>query len=389
MVDSMKYLSENTLINKRVLLRCDFNVPIKDGGITDNSKIIRSLDTINYLLDNGNRVFLLSHFGRVKKEEDKKENSLYTVYDELRKYFDIDFIEDPLKLESINNSLKRCFLIENTRFTDLPEKRESTNDIELAKYWSNFADAFVLDAFGSLHRAHASTAGISKYLPTYLGFLVEEEIKKLECLIDNKDHPFVVIMGGAKLDDKIKIIESILTKCDKLVLTGGILNTFLKVTGKNVGKSLVSDDETILQCVKVILDNYKNKIYFTDKFVVRRNDDVIEVTMNEICDDDIVYDNLINIKDLLGDAKIVFFNGTCGKYEDQVYSRGTKQLLEDLKISSCKVIVGGGDAVSAVNKLGYDNCFDYLSSGGGATLEYVSYGKLKALEWIKDNGVDN
>jgi len=390
MVNNMKYLSSNPITNKTVLLRCDFNVPAKNKIITDNSKIIKSLDTINYLIENNNKVIILSHYGRVKKEEDKESNSLYIVYKELEKYIDLNFIDDPLNLEVIlSEPNKKCFLVENTRYTDLPEKSESANNLELARYWSSFADVFVLDAFGSMHRAHSSTAGISKYLPTYIGFLAEKELENLKVLINNPTHSFLVIMGGAKVDDKISIIESMLNKCDKLVLTGGILNTFLKVAGKNIGLSLASDDEEILKNVLNVLNKYREKIYFTNKFVVKRDDLVLEVSLNEIKDGDLIYDNIPNIYDILKDTDIVFLNGTAGKYEDKKYSAGTVKLFNDLSNSDAKVIIGGGDTVSAVNNLGFDNKFYYLSSGGGATLEYVAYEKLKSLEWIKENGVDN
>ena len=201
----MQYLSKSELKNKKVLLRCDFNVPVKDGVITDDSKIQKSLKTIKYLIDNDNRVIILSHFGRIKTEDDKKKNSLKIVYEYLKEIVDLDFIDNPLNLEKINNSAKKCFLVENTRYTDLPSKRESKNDLELAQYWASFAEAFVIDAFGSLHRAHSSTAGISKYLPTYIGFLVEKELTNLEPLITISERPFNVIMGGAKVDDKIGI----------------------------------------------------------------------------------------------------------------------------------------------------------------------------------------
>ena len=385
----MKYLSEANLQNKSVILRCDFNVPVKDGNISDYSKITKSLDTIKYLLDNNNKVIILSHFGRVKTEEDKNKNSLKIVYEYLRKYLDLDFVSNPLDLSDINNSSKKCFLVENTRYTDIPEKRESANDLELAKYWASFVDAFVIDAFASLHRVHASTAGLSKYLPTYLGFLVEKELKNLDILIQNNDHPFLVIMGGAKIDDKIKIIAGMLQKCDKLILTGGILNTFLKVKGYNVGNSLVSTDEEVLASVKNILNNHSDKLIYSDNFIVKRDNENIKVNLDEIKDNDIIYDNLVNEKDIINNAKVIFLNGTCGKYEDEGYEFGTSNLLNDLSKSNAKVIVGGGDSVSAVNTFGYQDKFTYLSSGGGATLEYVANGKLKALEYIKENELSN
>lgn len=389
MVNSMNFLSNNVVANKRVILRCDFNVPVKNGEILDSSKIEKSLKTIIHLLENNNIVILLSHFGRIKKEEDKEKNSLYIVYENLKKYIDLEFIENPLDLSKIDSSTKKCFLVENTRFTDLPHKKESANDLELANYWSNYADIFVLDAFASSHRAHSSTAGLSKYLPTYIGFLMEEEITGLKNLVEKRENPFIVIMGGAKVDDKIKIIEGLLEKCDKLILTGGILNTFLKVASKKIGKSLVSEDTNVLNNVKSILDRYKAKIYFTDQFVVKRDNDILSIKSDDILDEDIIYDNIPIVKDILADAKTIFFNGTCGKYEESEFSLGTKTLLCELQTSNAKVFVGGGDTVSAVKTFEYDKSFDYLSSGGGATLEYVAYGKLKALEWIEENGVDN
>lgn len=385
----MKYLSDVEIKNQRVLLRCDFNVPIKDGNICDDSKIIKSLDTIKYLLDQKNIVIILSHFGRVKTEEDKNNNSLYEVYEYMKKYIDLEFIKDPLNLDIINNSNKKCFLVENTRFTDVPEKRESKNDLELAKYWANFGDVFVVDAFASLHRAHSSTAGISKYLPSYLGFLVEHEIKNLEPLIKNPNHPFLVVMGGAKVDDKISIIEGLLKKCDNLILTGGILNTFLKVKGYNIGKSLVSEDDEVIKSVKDILNEYENKIIYSDIFIVNRNEEILKIKLNDIKDEDIIYDNIITKDEYINNAKIIFFNGTCGKFEDEKYSLGTKKLLNDLSKSDASVFIGGGDTASAVNNLGYSDLFTYVSSGGGATLEYIAYDNLKALDFIEKESVEN
>lgn len=383
----MKYLSENKVENKNVLLRCDFNVPVKDGKIIDDSKIKKSLKTINYLLECNNKVIILSHFGRVKCEEDKKKNSLRIVYEYLKKYIDLVFVENNENIEFyLNTSKSNCFLLENTRFTDVPVKRESKNDLELARYWASFADAFVLDAFGSMHRTHSSTAGIGIYLDTYLGFLAESEIKNLNELVNAKN--LVVIMGGAKVDDKILIIESLLNKCDKLILTGGILNTFLKVMGYNVGDSLVSNDAVVLDSVKNILDKYSSKIFFDEQVVVLSNGNVINKKIMDVTRSDVIFDNIVDISKYVDSNNIVFLNGTSGKYEEDSYSSGTKKLLEDLYNSKAKVFVGGGDTVSAVTKFGYGDRFYYLSSGGGATLEYVAYGKLKAIEYIKENKVE-
>ena len=210
----MKYISKENIVNKNVLVRFDFNVPIKNNRITDDSKIKKSLKTINYLLENNNRVILFSHFGRVKTNEDKENNSLRLVFQELKKYLNIVFIENNENIEFyLNNSKSNCFLVENTRFTDIPVKRESKNDLELAKYWASFGDIFVLDAFASMHRVHSSTSGIGAFLPTYIGFLVEEEIENLKEIVDIKNNHFVVIMGGAKVDDKILIINDLVKKC--------------------------------------------------------------------------------------------------------------------------------------------------------------------------------
>jgi len=386
----MKFLSEHKIKNTNVILRCDFNVPVKENIVVDNSKIIKSLDTINYLISSGNRVIILSHFGRVKSEEDKNKNSLKPVWEELKKYINVVFVENNDNIDFyLSNSKSNCFLVENTRFTDVPEKKESKNNLELAEYWSKYGDVFVLDAFASMHRAHSSTAGISNYLPTYIGLLAEKEIKSLEPLINNKDHPYTVIMGGAKVDDKIELIKDILNKCDNLIVTGGILNSFLNILGKNIGKSLVCENEDILYSTKLLYEQNKDKIFYSDKFVVERNNQQLIVTSNEIEKDDIIYDNIIDLKDVISNSKVIFFNGTCGKYEDENYKKGTIELLKLLSNCNAKVYIGGGDTVSAVNKLGFENKFEYMSSGGGATLEYVSSGKLKALEWMKENGVNN
>lgn len=383
--DDMKYLSNEKIENKNVILRCDFNVPVKDGKISDTSKIDKSLKTINFLLENNNRVLILSHFGRVKSEDDKKNNSLKVVYEYLKTKLELIFIENNLNVEFyLNTSKCRCFLLENTRFTDVPEKKESKNDLELAKYWASFADVFVVDAFGSLHRAHSSTAGISKFLPTYLGFLVEQELNGLRSLINNENKDLVVIMGGAKISDKIPIMIELLKRCDKLIITGGILNTFLKVMGRNVGKSLVSDDEEVIDSVNKIIETYSNKIVYNMDFSVLRDNHVLNVSGDEILDDDVIYDNFVDISNLTGN-EIVFFNGTCGKTEDNNFKFGTHKLLDDLVSSKAEVFVGGGDTASIVNELGFQDKITYLSSGGGATLEYVAYKSLKALDYIEEN----
>ena len=218
---------------------------------------------------------------------------------------------------------------------------------------------------------------------------MERELNGLDKLVNNPDRPFIAIMGGAKVDDKTKIIKGLITKCDKLIITGGILNTFLSVAGKNVGNSLISNDEEARSSVKNILDNYSDKLFFTDNFTVLRDNLHINTTIKDIKDNDIIYDNIPSISKIINESKTIFLNGTCGKYEEDGYEEGTVNLLKELSDSNSHVYVGGGDTISAVNKYGFSNAYKYLSSGGGATLEYVSSGKLNALEWIKENGVDN
>lgn len=374
----MKYLSNELIESKKVILRCDFNVPVKNGIILDNTKIIKSLKTIKYLLEHNNKVIILSHFGRVKNEDDLKNNSLEIVYKELAKYINISFYKDIYNYDINSINYGECVLFENTRFTDIPLKRESVNDLELSKYFASLVDIFVMDAFGSSHRRHSSTYGISKLLPTYIGFLMEEEIVNLNILINNPDRPLIVIMGGAKVDDKIPLIKNIIKKCDKLILTGGILNSFLKAKGLEIGKSLATNDDNVLNDIKFILDNYSDKLLFYNQFIIKGSSHIYKIS--DINEDDIITDNIINNSILLEDSKTVFLNGTCGIYEDLPTCIGTKSLFDILSNINSKVIAGGGDTYSAIRMFNYTNKFYYVSTGGGASLEYIATGKIQALE---------
>ncbi|MBQ6687046.1 MAG: phosphoglycerate kinase [Bacilli bacterium] len=378
--------------NKTVILRCDFNVPIENGQILDDSKIVKSLKTIDYLQDSNCKIILMSHLGRVKKEEDIIKHTLKPVADYLSKIYKekFSFIDNcrssELTLKAKNLNPKDILLLENTRHQDFPEKLESGNNKELAEYWASLGDVFCLDAFGSAHRAHASTAGIAKFIPSCIGFLIEEELENLKLLTHNPEHPFTVIMGGAKVDDKIALMRSLLPMCDYLLVTGGIANTFLKVLGFNVGSSLASNDSIILNEVKSLLLEYKNKIILPIDVIVTNNYDKFYIrtsSVNNLDVNDIIYD--VGVKTLekfalaINKSKIIFVNGTCGLYEDVRFSNGTKECFKLLANSGAKIIVGGGDSVSAVKKFGYQNKFHYLSSGGGATLDYIVDGKLDAL----------
>lgn len=377
----MKYLSKENIRNKRVILRCDLNVPIKNNSILDDTKIIRSLKTINYLLKNNNKVIILSHFGRVKKEEDLKDNSLKIVYEEMKKHLPIAFVDNIFNFEKDILLKNDCVLFENTRFTDIPIKKESVNDLNLAKYYASFGDVFVFDAFGTSHRIHSSTAGIANFLPVYLGLLMEEEIEKLS-ILNNPDRPFTVIMGGAKVDDKIPVINTLISKCDSLILTGGILNSFLKEKGIEVGKSLINTDIKTSKDIKDILDNYSDKLYFSDKFIVEGINEIKE--LNEITKEDVIVDNIFKNNKVIDNAKTIFMNGTCGKYEDDASSLGTRDLLNSLANANAKVIIGGGDTASATKKFNDLDNFYYVSTGGGATLEYLAHNKINVVEYYKN-----
>lgn len=374
----MKTIKDIDLKNKKVVIRVDYNVPMENGIIKDSSKIKKSLRSINYLLENNCRVVILSHFGRIKSEEDKAKNSLKIVAKELANLLgkNVKFLDncygDKVKNIVDNCGLGEVILLENTRFMDIPEKRESGNDLALAEYWASLGEVYINDAFGSMHRAHASTAGIAKFLPHAIGFLVMDELEHLNILIHNTPHPFTVFMGGAKVDDKLPIIKSLIERCDYLLVGGGIANSFLKAKGADIGNSIATSDEGILNELKKLMDEYKGKIVLPVDFTI---------------DDGIIYDvgnkSIEVYKKYIDKSEIVFVNGTCGKFEDERFMEGTSNLFKILKDSGKKVIVGGGDTASACIKFGFKDSFDFISSGGGATLEYIADGTLKALEWME------
>lgn len=374
----MKTIKDIDLKNKKVVIRVDYNVPMENGIIKDSSKIKKSLRSINYLLENNCRVVILSHFGRIKSEEDKAKNSLKVVAKELANLLgkNVKFLDNCYgdKVKSIvdNCGLGEVILLENTRFMDIYDKKESGNDLALAEYWASLGEVYINDAFGSMHRAHASTAGIAKFLPHAIGFLVMDELEHLNILIHNTPYPFTVFMGGAKVDDKLPIIKSLIERCDYLLVGGGIANSFLKAKGADIGNSIATSDEGILNELKKLMDEYKGKIVLPVDFTI---------------DDGIIYDvgnkSIEVYKKYIDKSEIIFVNGTCGKFEDERFMEGTSNLFKILKDSGKKVIVGGGDTASACIKFGFKDSFDFISSGGGATLEYIADGTLKALEWME------
>lgn len=393
----MKHIEEMDLDNKRVILRCDFNVPMSLGKITDDTKIKKSLKTINYLISKNCRIVIMSHLGKIKLEDDLKKNSLEPVQACLAELLNRPVLFSPktrgIELDVMVANLKpgEVLLMENTRYEDLPYKLESKNDAGLADYWSSFGDVFVMDAFASSHRKHASTNGIAKLLPTCVGYLVTEEVENLDKYVMNPVKPFTVLMGGAKVDDKLDLIEAMLKRCDYLVLSGGLANTCLRTLGFNVGESLVCLNEEIIARLKNILLEYKDKIILPLDVIVGNTYDSSYVdykTIDQVSVDDIIGDvgmkTIEKIKDVVNLSNTIFVNGTVGKYEDMKFANGTKDLFSILKASNKTVVIGGGDTSAAINILGYADSFTYVSSGGGATLEYLTLGHMASFEGIED-----
>ena len=391
-----KRISDLDIDNKSVIIRCDLNVPIKEGVIQDDTRIRASLKTINYCLDRGAKVIILSHLGKVKTEEDRKSKSLYPVSIRLSELLGrkvkFSFDTRSVKLTEMARKLKKgeVLLIENTRFEDLEGKKESNCDLELARYWASLGEVIVNDAYGTCHRSHASNVGICKYLPSCLGFLVIEEIDKLEGILNDETHPFIVIMGGAKVSDKIKVIDNLIKKCDKLLIGGGMTYTFWCAMGYKIGKSIV-DDDSIDYC-KGLLEEYKDKIVLPIDSLVSESldsDRVVSKDREEIEDQDICLDIGPKTRELfekeLDGCKRVIMNGPMGMFEKPLYQEGTLEVLRILKDKVSKVLIGGGDTVSATNKLGFTNSFYHVSTGGGATLEYLEGKELPGIGAIEED----
>jgi len=384
-----KTIEDYSYDNKRVIIRCDLNVPINNGIITDENRIIESLKSINYLISHNAKVIVMSHLGKIKTAEDMKENSLYPVYLKLKEYLNTNVYFSPKtrgkELEELVNKLKHgeVLLMENTRYEDYPNKLESSCDEELSKYWASLGDIFVKDAYGTCHRAHASNVGIAKYLPSCLGFLVAKEAAKLDEILNENTHPFVIIMGGKKISDKTLVIDNLIKKCDYLLLGGGMCFTFLKANNYNIGSSIV-DDENLEYCKK-ILKEYTEKIILPLDIVTKEN---IVKDIDSLQDNDIGYDigpkTIEKFTSILKEAKRVVVNGPMGVFEEENFSKGTKSLYECLKENNIKTLIGGGDSAASVNLLGYKDKFFHTSTGGGATLEYLGGNKMPGIDAIND-----
>ena len=391
-----KTIRDYDLSGKKVIIRVDFNVPIKDGEITDDNRIKASLETINYAISNNAKVILMSHLGRIKTEEDKIKNTLEPVALRLSELLDkeIIFVDETRGkiLEDAISELKpgEILLMENTRFEDLNNKAESSNSEELGKYWASLGDIYINDAFGTSHRSHASNVGIASNLPNGIGFLIEKEIKEIEQTIKNPQRPFTVILGGSKVKDKIGVIENLVNIADYILIGGAMAYTFLKASGIEIGSSLL-DEESIDFC-KNVLKKYSDKIILPIDSVnaLEISDEVPprECFINEIKENeiglDIGYNTIKLFKQYLQKSKTIIWNGPLGYFEIENFSNGTKKICEVLKDIDAKKIVGGGDTGAAIIEFGYKDSVSFISTGGGASLEMLEGKKLPGIEIIED-----
>ncbi|MBE4704074.1 phosphoglycerate kinase [Spiroplasma platyhelix] len=392
-----KTLKDINFENKKVIVRFDFNVPISDGTITDDKRIKATLATIKYLQDHNAKIIMLSHLGRVKTEEDKQKKTLAPIAKKLAELanYPVTFIDETRgkKLEAAINNLKAkdLLLIENTRFEDLNGKKESGNDPELGTYWASLAEVFVNDAFGTAHRAHASNVGIATYIgDSCVGFLIEKELTMLNKIVLNPSRPFVAVLGGAKVSDKIDVIKQLLNKADTVIIGGAMAYTFMKALGYSIGNSLVENDK--IDLAKELIELGKEKLVLPIDYVTVSEFKDIPGTNTKDCN---IADNqmgldigietvkLFNAK--LQTAKTVFWNGPVGVFEMNNFARGTEAICETIaNLKDAFTLVGGGDSAAAVGKFHYEDKVSFISTGGGASLEYVEGKPLPGIEAIKN-----
>ena len=392
------------LSGKKVLMRVYFNVPISDDvtKVEDDNRIVAALPTIKYVIEHGGKAILFSHLGRIKKEEDKPAKSLKAVAERLSELLDkpVKFVPvtEGKELEDAINELKdgEVLLVQNTRYEDVKDgeyvKRESGNDPELGKYWASLGDVYVNDAFGTAHRKHASNVGIATNMPgkAAAGFLMEKEIKFLGDAVDNPQRPFVAILGGAKVSDKIGVIDNLLDKADKIIIGGGMAYTFYAAKGIKTGDSLVEKDK--IDVAKKILDKAGDKIVLpidnvvADKFDNDANTKVVE---GDIDDGwmalDIGPKSVEEFKNVLKDAKTVVWNGPMGVFEKPNFAKGTLEVGKFLgTLNDATTIVGGGDSTAAVKQLGVADQLTHISTGGGASLTYLEGKTLPGIAAISE-----
>ena len=388
------------LKGKKVLVRVDFNVPVKDGVITNDNRITAALPTIKYILEQGGRAILFSHLGRVKEEADKEGKSLAPVAADLAAKLgqEVKFIPGVTRgaeLEAAVNALEdgQVLLVENTRFEDVDGKKESKNDPELGKYWASLGDGiFVNDAFGTAHRAHASNVGISANVEKAVaGFLLENEIAYIKEAVEAPERPFVAILGGSKVSDKIGVIENLLEKADKVLIGGGMTYTFYKAQGIEIGNSLVEEDK--LDVAKALLEKSNGKLILpVDSKEANAFADYTEVkdTEGEAVDPgflglDIGPKSIAKFDQALTGAKTVVWNGPMGVFENPDFQAGTIGVMDAIvKQPGVKSIIGGGDSAAAAINLGRADKFSWISTGGGASMELLEGKELPGLAALTD-----
>lgn len=391
-----KSVKDLDLKGKKVLVRADFNVPMKDGEITNDNRIQAALPTLEYIIEQGGKVIVFSHLGRIKTEEDKKENSLRPVSVRLGELLgkEVTFVPETRgeELESAIDALDEgdVLMFENTRFEDLDGKKESGNDPELGKYWASLGDVFVNDAFGTAHRAHASNVGIASNVESAVGFLVQKEIDFIGGAVENPERPFVAILGGAKVSDKIGVIENLLKIADKVIIGGGMAYTFYKALGREIGTSLLEEDKVDL--AKELMEKAGDKLILPVDTVVAPefdNDSPSQVVEGNIPADEMGLDigpkSVELFKKELEGAKTVVWNGPMGVFEMENFAKGTEAISKLLaNLEDATTIVGGGDSATAVQQLGYEDDFSHISTGGGASLEYLEGKELPGIAAISD-----
>jgi phosphoglycerate kinase len=392
-----KTVKDIELNGRKVLVRVDFNVPMdkKTREITDDNRIVQALPTIKYIIEQGGKAILFSHLGKIKEEADKEKNTLAPVAKRLQELLGqtVTFVPETRgeRLESAVNALQNgeVLLFENTRFEDLDGKKESKNDPELGKYWASLGDVFVNDAFGTAHRAHASNVGIASNLECVSGFLMEKEIQFIGGAVDQPVHPYVAILGGAKVSDKIAVIEKLLNKADKVLVGGGMMFTFLKAKGYNIGKSLCEDDR--VEFAKELMEKAGDKLVLPIDTVAAKefsNESEFRVCdVTELNDDEMGLDVGPKTVELfakqLEGAKTVVWNGPMGVFEMSNFANGTIGVCEAIaNLENATTIIGGGDSAAAAAQLGYADRFTHISTGGGASLEYLEGKTLPGVQAI-------
>ena len=397
---SKKSVTDLNVESKKVIVRVDFNVPHKGDVITDDNRIRAALPTIQYLLDHNAKVILMSHLGKVdhkdpeKTEADKKKNNMAPVAVALQALLPdnkVKFVDATRgeALEQAVNELqdKEVLLMQNTRY----EKGESKNDPDLSAYWASLGDLYVSDAFGSVHRAHASTVGIPTHLPSAVGFLIEKELKYLGKALDDPKRPFVAVLGGAKVSDKIGVIENLLEKADKVIVGGGMAYTFYKAMGYGVGTSLLEEDKVEV-AAEFIKKGGDKLILPVDNVIANDFDNPTDIKVVPSCQIpdgymglDIGPETIKLFTEELAGAKTVFWNGPMGVFEKEAFAKGTIGVCEAIaNLEDCMSIIGGGDSASAAKNLGYADKISHISTGGGASLEYMEGKTLPGIAIIEE-----